>query len=193
MCGIGKARMINSSTVVSSEGLSKHSQCLVLGMLSADILFATREIHFPIRALLSGCTLWEAELELRKQTSSSAVPPVLESCLPEFASRETLLWTEQICTKLYSQSQYDLFAKLNTGVCWFFFWTAEVNKSKLCEVIVLCLSKRLQLHSQSRLPSLLGPESLRWASTRRGEEGLLSQCCVLRSVAMRSSHPSLCQ
>lgn len=32
---------------------------------------------------------------------------------------------------------------------------------------------------------LLCPESLCWASTRRGEEGLLSQCCVLRSVTVR--------
>lgn len=71
MCGTGKARMINSSTVVTSKGLSKHSQCLVLGMLSANILLATREIHFPWGALLLGCTLREAELELRKQIGSS--------------------------------------------------------------------------------------------------------------------------
>lgn len=145
--------MINSSAVVASKALSKHSQWLVLGMLSANILLATREIHFPWGALLLGCTPWEAELELRKQISSSAVLPALESCLPEFASRETLLWTEQICSKLYSQSQYDLFAKLNTGVfgLGLFFWNAEINKSKLCEVIALCLSKLLQLQSQSKL------------------------------------------
>ena len=38
----------------------------------------------------------------------------------------------------------------------------------------------------SLLSSPLCPESLCWASTRRGEEeGLLSWCCVLRSVAVR--------
>lgn len=98
LCGTGEARMINGSTVATSRGLSKHSQCLVLGVLSALILLASREIHFPQGALLSGCTPWEAELELRKQISSSPVLPALESCLPEFASKETLLWTEQICS-----------------------------------------------------------------------------------------------
>lgn len=32
---------------------------------------------------------------------------------------------------------------------------------------------------------LLCPESLCWASTKKGEEGLLSQCCIGRSVAMK--------
>lgn len=83
--------MINSSTVVASEDLSKHLQCLVLGTLSANILLATREIHFCWGALLLGCTQRGAELELRKQITSSAVLPALENCLPEFTRRETLL------------------------------------------------------------------------------------------------------
>jgi len=56
VCGTGKARMINTSAVVTSKALSKHSHCLVLGTLSANILLATREIHFPWGALFSGCT-----------------------------------------------------------------------------------------------------------------------------------------
>lgn len=135
----------------------------------------------------------------KKTNQLSAVLPALESCMPEFASRETLFWTEQICSKLHSQSQYDLFTKLNTGV-WvgiFFFSTAEINKSKLCEVIVLCLSKLLQLHSQSTLLCSAPLCCVQRASAEPAPREERKVCClsaVLRHLGpwkeLQQSHPS---
>lgn len=163
-------------------------------MLSANILPAAREIHFSLGSPPLGVHPVRVRAVAKKTNQLSAVLPALESCLPEFASRETLFWTEQICSKLYSQSQYDLFTKLNTGV-WVgflgFFLTAEINKSKLCEVILLCLSKLLQLQSQSTLLCSVPLCCVQRASTGPAPRGERKVCCVGRSVAMKRAAAEL--
>lgn len=83
VCGAGKARMTNSSPAVTLKGLSKHLQCLVLGVLNANTSPAAWESTFPPGEPSLGVQPEEAELEVRHQGGSSAALPA-PSCLPAF-------------------------------------------------------------------------------------------------------------
>lgn len=77
----GRARMINSGPAVALKAPSKHSQCLVLAMLSADV--------GPLGNALFLGLLPCGVLERRQLCAAEWQ----KCCLPGCAGREALFWT----------------------------------------------------------------------------------------------------